>query len=417
MDEVAIRVESLSKRYRIGERERYYALRDLPAKLLRFPTRWHSRQSTSPRDGPREIWALHNVTFELRRGDVVGVIGRNGAGKSTLLKLLSRITEPTRGRAEIHGSVGSLLEVGTGFHPELTGRENVYFNGALLGMKKLEVRRKFDEIVSFAEIDNFIDTPVKYYSSGMQLRLAFAVAAHLDTEILLLDEVLAVGDIRFRERCLAKVHELTDHRKTVLFVSHDLSAIQQFCTKGMLLNSGTLDCLSGITDAVDRYVSSYSSISGVSESQKLEHDYSDGLVFQFVSLASGDDVRRNEFSENEEITISFSYCSTRHVVRGIVGCRVAASDGTIVFVGHWDDGPLRPDIEKGLHAVTVTIPSGLLLPGRYVLGLGAVDSGFESLASATNVANFEIRRETDITRPTDRRPSHLRPPLAWTVDA
>src|SRR5438093_2961869 len=227
MSEVAIRVEGLGKRYRIGEKyERYKTLRDTLADATLRPLRairsWIHPNGDDHRSSENIVWALRDVSFEIKRGDVVGVIGRNGAGKSTLLKILSRITEPTEGHADIHGRVGSLLEVGSGFHPDLTGRENVYLYGTVLGMKKREVRRKFDEIVSFAEVEAFLDTPVKRYSSGMYMRLAFAVAAHLEPEILIVDEVLSVGDYAFQKRCLGKMEEVSSGGRTVLFVSHNM---------------------------------------------------------------------------------------------------------------------------------------------------------------------------------------------------
>jgi lipopolysaccharide transport system ATP-binding protein len=237
MSDVAIRVEGLGKRYRIGERERYTALRDVLTRAATAPFRaW--RNGTTPADDQSHIWALKDVSFQVKRGEVVGVIGRNGAGKSTLLKILSRITEPTEGGADVHGRVGSLLEVGTGFHPELTGRENVYLNGAILGMKRTEIEHKFDEIVAFAEVERFIDTPVKHYSSGMHMRLAFAVAAHLEPEILVVDEVLAVGDAEFQKKCIGKMSEVASHGRTVLFVSHNLMAVRRLCTRGVVFDRG-----------------------------------------------------------------------------------------------------------------------------------------------------------------------------------
>ena len=241
MSDIAIRVENLGKQYRIGKRERYQTLRDTLTDTLTAPLRWlrHGRSANGSRE-PDHVWALKNVSFEIPRGEVVGIIGRNGAGKSTLLKVLSRITEPTEGLAEIHGRVGSLLEVGTGFHPELTGRENIYLNGAILGMHKAEIAKKFDEIVAFAEIETFLDTPVKHYSSGMYMRLAFAVAAHLDTDTLIVDEVLAVGDAEFQKKCLGKMGDLSKGGRTVLFVSHNLSAVRSLCGMGILLENGEL---------------------------------------------------------------------------------------------------------------------------------------------------------------------------------
>lgn len=236
MSTIAIRADGLSKKYRISAGNQVYdTLRDLLTDGFR-----NLLGRNGVRGGPNTIWALRDVSFEIPKGQIVGIIGRNGAGKSTLLKILSRIVEPTEGRAEIHGRVGSLIEVGTGFHPELTGGENIYLNGAILGMKKREIDRKFDEIVAFAEIDRFIDTPVKRYSSGMHVRLAFAVAAHLEPEILLVDEVLAVGDVAFQRKSLGKMSSVAQEGRTVLFVSHNMSAIQNLCTRGILIRQGQL---------------------------------------------------------------------------------------------------------------------------------------------------------------------------------
>ncbi|MBE0426187.1 MAG: ABC transporter ATP-binding protein [Nitrospirae bacterium] len=245
MNDIAIRVEGLSKKYYIGKnQESYKTLRDTLADAFISPFRKAGKllrgQATGAAELDETIWALKDVSFGIKQGEVVGIIGRNGAGKSTLLKILSRITEPTKGFAEIHGRVGSLLEVGTGFHPELTGRENIYLNGAILGMKRLEIERKFDEIVAFAEVEKFIDTPVKHYSSGMYLRLAFAVAAHLEPEILLVDEVLAVGDARFQKKCINKMQAVGHEGRTVIFISHNMSAITRLCERVILLNEGIL---------------------------------------------------------------------------------------------------------------------------------------------------------------------------------
>jgi len=238
MSELAVRVEGLGKEYRLsGPRERYPTLRDRLNKLASAPFR-ALRGRGEPSEQSPPFWALKDVSFTVRPGEVVGIIGRNGAGKSTLLKILSRITEPTEGEADINGRVGSLLEVGTGFHPELTGRENVYLNGAILGMKRTEIARKFDEIVAFAEVEKFIDTPVKHYSSGMYMRLAFAVAAHLEPEILIVDEVLAVGDAAFQKKCMGKMEEVGRGGRTVLFVSHNMQAILNLCTHVMWIDGG-----------------------------------------------------------------------------------------------------------------------------------------------------------------------------------
>ena len=243
MSELAIRVEGLGKRYQIGaHKASYRTLRETLVDLAMAPVRRAKSVLRSDSSAPsvRSIWALKDISFEVNRGDVVGIIGRNGAGKTTLLKILARITPPTQGTIDLYGRVGSLLEVATGFHPELTGRENVYLNGAILGMKRAEIKHRFDEIVAFAEFEEFLDSPVKHYSSGMYMRLAFAVAAHMDPEILLVDEVLAVGDINFRRKCLGRIRDISESGRTVLFVSHDLSSIRQLCSRGFWLEGGEI---------------------------------------------------------------------------------------------------------------------------------------------------------------------------------
>jgi len=258
MGDVAIRAEGLGKQYRIGERQKYKALRDTLTDALYVPLR-KARSlfggSNCDRVAETTIWALKDVSFEIIQGEVVGVIGRNGAGKSTLLKILSRITEPTRGFVDVCGRVGSLLEVGTGFHPELTGRENVYLNGSIIGMRKGEIDRKFDEIVAFAEIEQFLDTPIKFYSSGMYMRLAFSVAAHLEPEILLVDEVLAVGDAVFQKKCLGKIGDVAKSGRTVVFVSHNLAAIRSICQKCIVLEKGQLALSGNANHCVDYHLS------------------------------------------------------------------------------------------------------------------------------------------------------------------
>jgi lipopolysaccharide transport system ATP-binding protein len=256
---VAIAVENLSKKYIIGHqaRERYTALRDVLASGAKRFAHKLAHPFAEPEDGATHetFWALKDINFNIEQGDRVGIIGRNGAGKSTLLKILSRITEPTSGKVSIRGRVASLLEVGTGFHPELTGRENIFLNGAILGMGKAEITRKFDEIVAFAEVEKFLDTPVKRYSSGMYVRLAFAVAAHLEPEILIVDEVLAVGDIHFQNKCLGKMQDVGKDGRTVIFVSHNMAAINTLCTRGIVLSQGKLEFAGDIDGATKRYLS------------------------------------------------------------------------------------------------------------------------------------------------------------------
>ena len=285
MPDTVIRVENLGKKYTIGHQqqgERYTALRDVitnGAKGIagRFRGEKGKRQNSTSED----FWALKDVSFEIKQGDRVGIIGRNGAGKSTLLKILSRITEPTEGRIRIKGRVASLLEVGTGFHPELTGRENIYLNGAILGMGKVEIRRKFDEIVAFAEVERFLDTPVKRYSSGMYVRLAFAVAAHLEPEILVVDEVLAVGDVQFQKKCLGKMEEVGRDGRTVLFVSHNMTAIQSLCTKAISLSKGEVAGQGDISEQIYAYLNRIRS--SILETSDKALQLSDHLILKKIS--------------------------------------------------------------------------------------------------------------------------------------
>src|SRR5213082_3206779 len=248
---IVIQAEKLSKRYRIGEHERYHALRDVLTRALRSPLNFLRRSDHET------FWALKEVSLDGREGEVLGLIGRNGAGKTTLLKILSRITRPTSGWAEIRGRVGSLLEVGTGFHPELTGRENTFLSGAILGMSKREITCKFDEIVAFAELEKFIDTPVKYYSSGMYVRLAFAVAAHLEPEILLVDEVLAVGDINFQKKCLGRMSEVSKAGRTIVFISHQMGQIRRLCERGIWVDHGVIKKDGPALDVVSAHEGSF----------------------------------------------------------------------------------------------------------------------------------------------------------------
>src|SRR5882724_12021990 len=288
----SITVDNLGKEYRLGTQDSAYAtIRETLAAKSR------SLWKGAARSEKKKIWALRGVSFEVNQGEVIGIIGRNGAGKSTLLKILSRITEPTTGRVELHGRVGSLLEVGTGFHPELTGRENIYLNGSILGMRHYEIDRRFDEIVAFAEIEKFVDTPVKRYSSGMYLRLAFAVAAHLEPEILLVDEVLAVGDVQFQKRCLGKIEQVAGEGRTVLFVSHNMPAVQRLCNRGILLSEGKVARDGDVRLAVQEYLT-------------LDLGQAGERTWQNQETAPGDDVARlkaiRALNQKEEVASEFS---------------------------------------------------------------------------------------------------------------
>ena len=328
-----IRVENLSKQYRIGARQAPYGtLRESLAGIFRAP---FNRLRRNGNASDHTIWALKDVSFEVRPGAVVGIIGRNGAGKSTLLKVLSRITEPTTGEVGLYGRVGSLLEVGTGFHPELTGRENVCLNGAILGMKRKEIQRKFEEIVAFAELEQFIDTPVKHYSNGMYMRLAFAVAAHLEAEVLLVDEILAVGDEAFQKRCLGKMGDVAKEGRTVLFVSHNLSVIAKLCTTGILLNQGRIHHEGNIIEAIDAYLRE-----GRSSRQVF-----DGEQVTSASIRQiGDKIEITaEYNVNTEITmpclgfvisdyLGNPICGTNPLIDGVSPLTVPMKSGTVKVV-------------------------------------------------------------------------------------
>ena len=365
-----IKVENLSKKYRIGApRAPYETLRGTlrraaasPLKLLR----------QNGRRTPQWIWALKDLTFQINAGEVVGVIGRNGAGKSTLLKVLSRITEPTIGRVQLYGRVGSLLEVGTGFHPELTGRENIYLNGAILGMRKGEIEKKFDEIVSFAEIEQFIDTAVKRYSSGMYLRLAFAVAAHMEPEILVVDEVLAVGDLQFQKKCLGKMQDVSKTGRTILFVSHDMSAITKLCSKAILLNQGEIVTQGSAVDVVSSYLDSALGASGtVNWDDPERRPGTGGFQLVSVSLVSEDDVPVNVISVERPTKLKIGYYTSIPNFKFRCAARFY-TQGTCAFIALEPVEIVRE--QPGLYYSTVHIDGNLLAEGDYTVGISVFAS-------------------------------------------
>jgi lipopolysaccharide transport system ATP-binding protein len=353
----------------------------------------------SPSHGARnteEFWALKNISFEVKRGEVVGVVGRNGAGKSTLLKILSRITEPTKGRVEIDGRIASLLEVGTGFHPELTGRENVYLNGAILGMTRAEVRRKFDEIVAFAEVDRFIDTPVKRYSSGMYVRLAFAVAAHLEPEILIVDEVLAVGDLGFQKKCLGKMGEVASRQgRSILFVSHNMSAITKLCESGIYLESGAIVASGPIDSVVATYLRSEADgvKPGIPRTERQTLRKTKKLFFTGVKLLSA---QKDECTELDVrfpfyFEIQFEVPETLSNIE--LSLRVLASDGRAVLTSLLSD--MSPDAlhesRSGTYTYRVEFPGMFLMPGEYTLNVAAHEPVGEIFDQHERVIAFTVR--------------------------
>jgi lipopolysaccharide transport system ATP-binding protein len=359
LNDIVIHAEGLSKRYRIGgQRVRYRTLRDSLAAAAAAPFRAFSSRRGS--DGDDQLWALKDLSFEVRRGEVIGVIGRNGAGKSTLLKILSRITSPTEGYVDLEGRVGSLLEVGTGFHHELTGLENIYLNGAILGMRRQEINRKLDEIVEFAEVSRFIDTPVKHYSSGMYLRLAFSVAAHLEPEILLVDEVLAVGDVGFQKKCLGKMEDVAAQGRTVLFVSHNLAAIKELCQTSLVLRDGQLEFRGSAVEGLAHY--SHGLARGDTEARAGGTGWRDVCVNSrhnggIVSLAASE-----PFLVEAQLELDADYTG------GNIFCIVDDSSGNMLVHQRLDGETLwSRDLGAGRYRVGVEFPALWLAANLYTL--------------------------------------------------
>jgi len=376
MSDIVIEVENLSKRYLVGhqssQRERYTALRDVFGREVRKFARnaadfVHGRQIVQG-DEIEEFWALRNVSFKVKRGEVLGIVGRNGAGKSTLLKILSRITEPDEGRAILHGRASSLLEVGTGFHPELTGRENIYLNGAILGMKRGEIKRKLDEIVAFSEMERFLDTPVKRYSSGMYVRLAFAVAAHLEPDILIVDEVLAVGDAAFQEKCIGKLDSVAQYDgRTVLFVSHNLGAIQQLCSRAILLYDGRLAADNAPNSIVQEYLTRVSTVEKVSLSDWKDRVTSGDATITDLVVYDKHDANVELVPFGQEIHFVLCIEFQRRVNKAIFGILVHSVSGDPILDLRSSHNGLRLDCDEGCVSVEVAIDEILLYPGEYTL--------------------------------------------------
>jgi lipopolysaccharide transport system ATP-binding protein len=381
-----VAAESLGKLYQLGRRDRYQTLRDVVAEAVTSSIRRTSglivqrpraQQQDDEQDRPI-LWALRDVSFTLKQGEVLGVIGRNGSGKSTLLKILSRITEPTEGQAQIQGRVGSLLEVGTGFHLELTGRENIYLNGAILGMRRAEINRNFDEIVAFAETDRFIDTPVKHYSSGMYMRLAFAVAAHLQTDILLIDEVLAVGDVAFQKRCLGKIGHMARAGRTVLFVSHDLEAVQRLCTRCLLLDHGRVVDQGSAGAMVARYLSTVA-VQG-RPNQWLDLHAVDRVgngAARFMAVRYGSTDPSVGYQPYTRGPLEVSFVIRASSACEVGGLAVTISDqlGTRLLNADLETLDRVLTLQPGTHRVQLRIDQLLLNPGVYRLSFWLADKG------------------------------------------
>ena len=412
MSDTAIQAEGLSKAYEIGE---LVTFRKVARKL-------RGKSKSDSANGDELFWALRDVSFELKRGQVLGIIGGNGAGKSTLLKILAKITAPTRGHALIRGRVGSLLEVGTGFHPELTGRENVYLNGTILGMKKREIDDKFDEIVSFAEVERFIDTPVKRYSSGMRVRLAFAVAAHLEPEVLICDEVLAVGDLTFQRKCLGKMQGLASaEERTILFVSHNMDSVSKLCQRALFLEHGAPVMLGETDEVISRYVRSNDVLDDTIQSERY-WDENDAIGIEPFRLRS---IRL--FDESGELASSFRPTEPVHVQIGYelaepitgmrVSLRILSDDGVIVFTTTDQDSRTDPVSERGLHYTNCYIPANLFNNTRYTIQLSAGVPGERHLLELTKLLHFRV--DGPLARGTMRPgkwPGLVCPPIDWKVE-
>jgi lipopolysaccharide transport system ATP-binding protein len=420
MSDVAIRVEGLGKRYRIGASQApYRTLRETLVDAAQAPFRRLAAvaRGEASRSNEVAIWALKDVSFEVKQGEVLGVIGRNGAGKSTLLKILSRITKPTQGRVDLVGRVGSLLEVGTGFHPELTGRENIYLNGAILGMRRAEIDRKFDEIVAFAEVEKFLDTPVKHYSSGMYVRLAFAVAAHMETELLLVDEVLAVGDIEFQRKCLSKMGNVASEGRTVLFVSHNMGAVANLCTRGLLLDLGRTTVDGSVQQVVDSYLKATGNAGG---EVSLEGPRKPS-VLKFLAVRVLDDQGAPSeivgLSRGCKVQIVYEIASP--VSRAQIAFELWNEQSVCVLSSSdldEDSEGIGRERPRGRYAASCYIDPSFLRPGRYWIDLGASIPGWQMLDEVRNAIAFQVR---DTGSPASKlgqgRRGVISPVISWST--
>ena len=455
MSDIAIRVECLGKKYFLRHQQssgrRYVALRDVLAEKARAPFRklfssFKSQPSAlppqvsglkpqvsplppqvsglksqvsplPPQVSEEEFWALRNVSFEIKQGEAVGIIGRNGAGKSTLLKLLSRITEPTTGRIELDGRVASLLEVGTGFHPELTGRENIYLNGAILGMLRAEITRKFDEIVAFAEVEKFLDTPVKHYSSGMYMRLAFAVAAHLEPDILVVDEVLAVGDVEFQTKCLGKMEEVSKGGRTVLFVSHNLSVVTTLCSRAILLERGSVALIGDAPSVAEHYLKHGKASADTSGFNGLIEDKYAKIYSTYAHQAG---MSLGSFENHLPITLGIDMELRADIAGLIVQVRVLGNDGRRLILSNFDDATPEPPgiFKRGRYLFECTIPPDTLSRGSFRAAFWVGLHNRHSVVDDFGQIALQVENTAGIGRWYHAGGDHdnvLRPRLPWQI--
>lgn len=417
MSNIAIRVDDIGKQYNIFKENQYMTLREKIVEVIKSPVKTMLNPT-----GSEKFWALRHVNFQLNHGQVLGVIGRNGAGKSTLLKILSRVVEPTEGQAEIRGRVGSLLEVGTGFHPELSGRENIFLNGAVLGMKRTEIERKFDEIVAFSEIDKFIDTPVKRYSSGMYMRLAFAVSAHLEPEILVVDEVLAVGDAEFQRKCLGKMSDVASEGRTVIFVSHNMSAIQRLTHECIILDKGSMILRAPTAEAVDYYLTNDLSSSG-ERNYHAEDIPTNAHPFKPIAIRVKNKAGSTTDSllSVEPVTIEVEYSLDADITGLRVGIYLLTSQGDYIFTSFDTDDPEKFQslgVRKAGHYVSrCTVPADTLNEGRFVVGMNASSYMVKRYFADERAINFNINTTgAPGMQWVEVRHGPVRPRLAWRIE-
>jgi homopolymeric O-antigen transport system ATP-binding protein len=423
MSDVAIRAEHLSKQYRIGRiqgRFRYRTIRETLVDAVKAPFKRTVKLLRGEAYGAtgleETIWALKDISFEVKEGDVVGLIGRNGAGKTTLLKILSRITEPTEGGVDLYGRVGSLLEVGTGFHPELTGRENIFLNGAILGMGRTEIERKFDEIVAFSEIEKFLDTPVKHYSSGMYVRLAFSVAAHLEPEILLVDEVLAVGDSAFQKKCLGKMDSVAREGRTVLFVSHNMAAVQRLCPNSLWIDAGRIRQAGLTSEVVADYLQATSEEADKAESV-FDEDQEKEFQLRVGRAINSQGMATQQFHCDEPVILEL-ICQVHRRVPGLYGYLAISREASAILVSDsFDLGP-NPldDLSPGMYQVRIPIPARSLGAGDYSVYVNftsrSAAQGF-NVDSPGIVCSFHL---DDLTSQRgNRRGGHFSTLVPWEV--
>jgi lipopolysaccharide transport system ATP-binding protein len=405
--DLAIKVEKLGKRYRLGARQPYKRVGD----LLTAPFKPSSgtRKNRNP-----YLWALKDVSFEVQQGEMLGVIGSNGAGKTTLLRVLSKITLPTKGKAEIWGRVGTLLEVGTGFHPELTGRENVFLNGAILGMSRKETASKYDQIVDFAAIEEFMDTPVKHYSSGMRVRLAFSVAAHLEPEILFIDEVLAVGDAAFQQKCLGKMEEVAGSGRTLFFVSHNMGMVTGLCSRAIWLEGGSMKMDGDPQEVVEAYLSEGHSSEG-RWVHPPDEDCGRQMRLRSVEVIAGDGSVAPTVAFEDPVTIRIVHDVFEPVTGVAVVIRLTDVSGNVILVTQdVDTDPDRSSWEPGTYCETVQIPGALLRPGRYFISAQAKLRRGIKLDEHEHALSFEIMPIRFTIQ--ERRPGLITPILPWTLE-